>query len=184
VISPEDDDGVVFVRAGFQSVEKATYIHVGVGTGGEVGLDGSFPAATFHEFGMVLCGSCHADPSRWEVREVIFNVGRELDFIERKVLIVLSRCNKGEVGFIESAGDEEGLVGFFLESLDAVVGGVPIEDVVIFEVGVLFVDVIAVVLLDSGAVGIKSGIGHVVCPFTGMVLHGVVDLSGSIDAIA
>ena len=44
--------------------------------------------------------------------------------------------------FVESAGNEEGLVRLFAQPLDAVVGGMPVEKIVVLQLRVVLVQVI------------------------------------------
>ena len=51
MIPPQDDDGVVLVRALLEGIEQATDANVNEGDGREVGLDGILPAPAFEELG-------------------------------------------------------------------------------------------------------------------------------------
>ena len=43
MIAPENNDRVIPVGTFFKGIEKSAYVHVGIGAGGEVGLDRCFP---------------------------------------------------------------------------------------------------------------------------------------------
>ena len=84
MVAPEYDDGILAVRTFFKGIEKSADIHVGVGAGGEVGLDRGFPAPAFQKLGMVSLRLGHFNSRRGYVIEIIFDMGRKLDFIEGK----------------------------------------------------------------------------------------------------
>ena len=72
---------------------------------------------------MVSSWLCHFNPGRWNVVEVLFAMGRELDAFEWKGFVVFARGDEGEMRFVQATGQEEGLpvlVGF-LQPLDGVV---------------------------------------------------------------
>ena len=132
MVAPEHDNGILAVRTFLKGIEEPTHIHVGVGTGGEVGLDRGFPPSAFQKLGMISLRPCHFNSRGGYVVEIIFNVRRELDFIEREVIIIFAWSHKGEMGFIESTGDEIGFLTLFRKSFHAVINGVPIHNVFIF----------------------------------------------------
>ena len=152
MVAPEYDDGILAVRTFLKGIEEPTHIHVGVGTGGEVRLNRGFPAPAFQKLGMIALRPCHFNSRRGYVIEIIFNVRRELNFIEREVFIIFAWGHKGQMRFIESTGDEIGFLTLFRKSFHAVIDAMPVDNVLVFEIGVLFIDMVPVVLVDSRTV--------------------------------
>ena len=132
MVAPEYDDGILAVWTFLKGIEKPAHIHVGVGTGCEVGLDRGFPAPAFQKLGMISLRLGHLNSCRGYVIEIIFNVRRKLNFIEREVFIIFAWCHKCQMRFIESTGDEIGFLPLFRKSFHAVINGVPIHNVFIF----------------------------------------------------
>ena len=185
VISPENDDGVLPVRAAFQRIKEPADIGVRVGAGGQVGLDGRFPATALEKLGMVSARIGHFHSSRRNVVEVVLDMRRQLDVFEGKGLVIFPRNHKGEMRLVETASQEEGLIGVRVPDLiNAVVGRVPIDDVIVLEVGMHLIDMEAVVLVHAFPISAEPGPGHVIRPFRAMEIHRVVDLSGTRDMVA
>ena len=55
----------------------------------------------------------HFNSRRGYVIEIIFNVRRKLNLIEREVIIIFAWSHKGQVWFVEPAGYEIGLFTLF-----------------------------------------------------------------------
>ncbi len=110
VIAPENDDRIFSVGAFFKGIKESTHVHVGIGAGGEVGLDRGFPAPAFQKLGMIRLRFGHFNSRRRNVIEIILQVRRKFDFIERKILIIFAWRHKCEVWLVEPAGNEIGLL--------------------------------------------------------------------------
>ena len=108
VVAPENDDGIVAVRAGFERVEHAAKHGIGEVDGGEVGLDALFPLLVFEDVREVaVAGDALAFGGH--IFQVVFLVaGRKLDGFEREWLEVLLGNEPRFVRAVDAASEEEG----------------------------------------------------------------------------
>ena len=80
---------------------------------------------------MICLGFGHFNSCRGDVIEIIFDMGRQLDFIEWEILIIFTGSHKGQVWFIESTGNKVWFLTLFRKSFHAVINRMPIHNVFI-----------------------------------------------------
>lgn len=150
VVAPEEDEGVVAVGRLLGRVEEPAEVHVGVGDGSEVGLEGFLPTAGFQQWLVVGVGVGHFDSGGRNVIEVVFELRWEHELDGGKQVVVFLRDGPRPVRRVETDGEDEGFVVFAAELGDAVVGDPVIGQggVVVFE-GLKF-DAADAVVFDVG----------------------------------
>ena len=124
VVSPQDDDGVVFVRTLFQGIEHMTHTGIGKGIGGQTGLYGFLPFAALAD--VLDVTFAHAFARGGDVVKVIRFVGRENDVFEWMQVEELLRGIPGKMWQVDAATEEKGLVVIPLQELGRAVCGLPI----------------------------------------------------------
>ena len=67
VIRPQDHDRIVPFGTLFQGIQQTTHIHIGVGDGRQVGLNGNLPTAAFQKLLMIPLRACHANATSGNV---------------------------------------------------------------------------------------------------------------------
>ena len=103
VITPEDDDGVVFFGRVFEGLEEAAEFVIDVADTGEVALHEDFPLLVFDDPVVPRLAGWWTG-----VVEVIGAMLGELDVFERVHVEEALRDLEGDVGAEESDGEEEG----------------------------------------------------------------------------
>ena len=117
VIAPQDDDGVVALRALIERSEHASEHGVGKMNGGEIGLDAPLPLPLFlNVLEVTIARDLHS--RRWQIVHVTGLETRSgLDRLQRKRFEILLRHKPWLMGSIQSTGQEEGLVALELKLL-------------------------------------------------------------------
>ena len=108
VVSPQDDDGVVLMRALFQGIEDVTHAGIGKGIGGEATLHRFLPFTALPDMLHVMFA--HSLASGGDVVEVIRFVGGENDVFEWMQIEELLRGIPREMRQVDAATEEKRLV--------------------------------------------------------------------------
>ena len=135
VVGPENDDGVVAVRARFKGVEDLADLGVHEGDAGEVALDDVLPLVFF--FGPFGAGVAVVDGvlGRFgDVFEVVFFVGRQGQFFAVIHVEVFLRGVPRDVGAEEADHEHEGFGVLFTEALDGPVRGEAVAHFALFAI--------------------------------------------------
>jgi hypothetical protein len=183
MVGPEDDDGVAAIGAGGEGVEDAADVGVGVVDAGEVAGDGAFPLAGG---GDVIVVAEAADGGFGHVGEVVFEHGGEGDGVLWEFVEVLFRGVPGEVGAVEAAGEEEGLVVAALEEVAGPAGEAGVGGVLVLNIEGAPIEVAcAGDLIDGSFGGVEEAVEVVVgLPGGGLILAAVEDFAAAEDGVA
>ena len=91
MIAEQDDDGIILVRTLFQGVDHYAYLRIDVRDGREISLHNLFPrelATRIHHAHPIAV--VRPFPGGWrKVIEIVCDVGRQLDRIEREHIEIL-----------------------------------------------------------------------------------------------
>ena len=184
VVAPKDDDGVVLVGAFVEGGHQAADVHIGVGTGGEVSLDGLLPA-TGGKYGSVVARRLgHLDAAGWHVVEIMLDVRWQLDLVEGEHVVVFPGHVPGHVRLVQAHGEKERFVMSFAQLFDAVIGDFPVVDVLVLAVDGGEFDAADAIALPWSRLGRTALVDHVIVPFAASRVGLVVNLAGTANVVA
>ena len=129
VVREENDDGVVFVRAGVEGIQEATDLVIGEGDTGKIGLDEGFPLFVFYD---PIVGGCDVfeageiEGVGREIIEIVLPGFGELEGVEGVEIDPLFGGKLRDMWSDKSGHEEERLIAFLLDLF-----GSPSRDLVI-----------------------------------------------------
>ena len=124
VIAPEHDNCVFAIRAAFERIQNVSHASIREGTGREVALHGLLPLAVAFDDAKFLAS--HRSASGRNVLEVVFEIRRQLDLIERVHVEVFPRRVPLQVRPVDSACEKERLVVATLQEFRSPLGRLPV----------------------------------------------------------
>jgi hypothetical protein len=175
VVSPEDDDRVVAMRAVVQGVDQSADHGVGVGDGGQVTLNGVFPAARFENCAVISVGLGHLDAGRGHVGQIVGGKRRKLDLVQRVQVVILAWHVPGHVRLVQSDGQEERPIVRLLELLDPIANDLPFAQILIGAVQRREANAADATI--AGGERIAVDFGEIVVPFAAAGKSVVIDLA-------
>ena len=134
VVAPETDDRVVALGRLVVGVEQAAHHRVAEVDGGQVGADGLLPgvgAALLEDRLVIAAARGHLQRDGRQIVEVVLLVRRQLNALQRELVVVLLRHAPRQVRLGQAAGDEERLVVLLVQLRDGVVHELVVRHVLV-----------------------------------------------------
>ena len=119
MVAPEADDGVVLLGGLFPRVDEPADLVVAISDGGQIGLHGFLPSAGLQHRRVIARRLGDLRSGGRHVREVTFDVRRELDLVQGKKVEPLLGYVPRHVRLHEAGGDEPRLLMLLRHLLDA-----------------------------------------------------------------